>query len=93
MFSFISSEESVKLALSWVDKEYVHTADKPDDKIQDLKAANLQSICKNLFKSQYMTTDAKNALLEKVLKDDKSDIAKSVRLQCEVSIADPAVKA
>ena len=32
-------------------------------------------------------------MLEKVLKDDKSDIAKTVRLQCEVSIADPAVKA
>lgn len=40
-----------------------------------------------------MTTDEKNGLLEKVLKDDKSDIAKSVRLQCEVSIADPAIKA
>ena len=31
-------------------------------------------------------------LLEKVLKDDKSDIARDVRAQCMTSIADPAVK-
>lgn len=41
MFSFISSEESVKLALSWVEKEYVHTSESPDVKIQELKSANL----------------------------------------------------
>lgn len=93
MFSFISSAESVTLAQSWVEKEYIHSAEKPDDKIYDLKSSHLQSICKNLFKSTHMTTEQKNVLLEKVLKDDKSDIAKSVRLYCEVAVNDPAVKA
>lgn len=41
MFSFISSAESVTLAQSWVDKEYIHSAEKPDDKIYDLKSSHL----------------------------------------------------
>ena len=31
--SFISSPESVTLAQSWIDKQYIHTADAPDTKI------------------------------------------------------------
>jgi len=57
MFSFISSPESVELAQSWVDKEYIHSADKPDEKIYALKVSHKQSICKNLFKSVHMQTE------------------------------------
>jgi hypothetical protein len=34
------------------------------------------AICKVLFKSSHMTTEEKFALLEKVIADDKSDLAK-----------------
>jgi hypothetical protein len=39
-----------------------------------------------------MSNEEKFELLEKVLGDDKSDLAKRLRLQCEVSIPDAAVK-
>ena len=45
-----------------------------------------------MFKSNGLSTDEKMQLLEKVLADDKSDIARDVRAQCMTSIADPAVK-
>ena len=57
--SFISSPESVTLAQSWIDKHYIHTADAPDTKIQDLKEANLRSIIKVLFKSDHLANELK----------------------------------
>lgn len=39
-----------------------------------------------------MTNEEKNELLEKIIGDDKSDLAKRLRIQCEVSIPDAAVK-
>ena len=39
-----------------------------------------------------MTTDEKNELLNKIIGDDKSDLAKNVKIQCETSIPDAAVK-
>jgi len=92
MFSFTTSKDQVNLSLSWVDKKYIHTAAEPGKKIHDLQANNLRSICKTVFKSPHLTNEEKMQLLEKVIGDDKSDIAKNVRIQCEASIPDPAVK-
>lgn len=92
MMGFITSQEQVTLARSWVDKKYVHTAADPETKISDLLQNNLFSICKTLFKSPHMTIDEKNAMLEKVVGDDVSDLAKAVRITCGASIPDPAVK-
>lgn len=39
-----------------------------------------------------MTTEEKNELLAKVLGDDKSDLAKTVKIQCETSLPDAAAK-
>lgn len=39
-----------------------------------------------------MTTEEKNKMLEQIIGDDKSDLAKRVKIQCEVSIPDAAVK-
>lgn len=80
------------MARSWVEKKYVHTADAADTKIYDLSQNNFFAICKVLSKSAHMTTDEKKALLEQVVGDDKSDLAKNVRIQCETSIPDADVK-
>lgn len=80
------------LARSWIDKKQIHTAEAPDTKLYDLAQNNLFAICKVLFKSACMTTDEKNAMLTAVIGEDKSDLAKNVRIQCETSIPDAAVK-
>lgn len=92
MMNFISSPEQVALARSWVDKKQIYSVADPDTKIYDLVQNNFFAICKVLFKSPHMTTDEKNALLEQVVGDDKSDLAKNVTIQCGVSIPDPAAK-
>ena len=76
MMSFISTQEQVTLARSWIDKEKIHTSADPDKGIYDLAKNNKFSICKVLFKSPHMTNEDKFALLEKVIGDDKSDLAK-----------------
>lgn len=80
------------LARSWIDKKKIHTIGEPDKAIYDLAQNNMFSICKVLFKSPHMTNEEKFAMLEKVLGDDKSDLAKRTRIQCETSIPDAAVK-
>jgi hypothetical protein len=45
-----------------------------------------------MFKSPHLTTEEKNQILEKIVGEDKSDLAKRVRIQCETSIPDAAVK-
>lgn len=92
MMNFITSPEQVALARLWADKKQIHPAGEPDKTIYDLAKNNLFSICKVLFKSPHMTTDEKNELLSKVVGDDKSDLAKNLKLQCETSIPDAAVK-
>ena len=42
--------------------------------------------------SAKFTLDFKKQLLEKVIGDDKSDVANMLRLTCEAATADPQVK-
>lgn len=46
-----------------------------------------QNILKTLCKSTLISTDEKKVMIEKVLKDDKSDTAERVRLTCEAAFA------
>ena len=60
--------------------------------IKKLTASHQRSIIKRLFKSSVLTLERKNELLEQVLKDDNSDLAKNARHSCEASINTPENK-
>lgn len=92
IFEFISCKESVNLTLSWIEKGYIYTIGSPEVKVFYLNQSIKRSICETLFKSSYISTERKMNLLEHVLKDDQSDIARDCRAQCMASIADSAIK-
>lgn len=64
IFDFISGKDSVNLALSWIDKGFIHTADAPEEKVFKLNESNMRSIGETLFKTSYLSTERKMQLLE-----------------------------
>lgn len=51
------------------------------------------SILKKVFEEPSISTEFKNALIEKVIGDDKSDIAQNTRETCTALIPEAATKA
>ena len=87
IFNFICSKEQIQLAQSWVDTGFIHTSADANSSLNELTPADKRKILKTLCKSTQITTETKQALIEKVLGDDKSDVAKKTRLGCEASFA------
>jgi hypothetical protein len=63
-----------------------------DEKVFDLKPNHMRALIKKVFKSSSVDDARKAELLEVALGEDKSDIAKNVRLTCQASSSDPKVK-
>jgi len=80
LFSFLAAEKDLRLALAWVDAGHIQS-EKGDD-LYKLTNTHKLKIVKVCHKSKALSADEKKQLLEKVLVDDKSDLARHCRLTC-----------
>ena len=93
IFGFISHEDHVALALKWVDCGFVHPAAAADQSLFSLSKSHKHQIVTRLHKSLVLSQEAKNALLEQVIGDDKSDLARNTRLTCQAATPTEDAKA
>lgn len=87
IFNFICSKEQIQLAQSWIDSGFIHTSTDTNTSLNELTPADKRKILKTLCQSTQIATETKQAVIEKVLGDDKSDVAKKTRLGCEACFA------
>jgi len=87
IFNFITTQDQVDLAQQWLKSGFIHTPKEPTKSLNELLPNDKRMILKTLCRSTKISTDTKKELMEKVLKDDKSDIARRTRLTCEAASA------
>jgi len=75
IFGFISRKDHVDLAMKWNQSGFIHSATDANKNLFDLQSTHKHSIVKKLHKSVHLSQDTKNAMLEQVIGDDKSDLA------------------
>ena len=91
IFEFISNEQNAELALKWLDAGAISHPDDSAKELYTLTASHKRSIVKNIYMtpdSAKLSLEFKKQLLEKVVGDDKSDVANMLRLTCESGTAD-----
>ncbi|CDW89925.1 aminopeptidase n [Stylonychia lemnae] len=86
LFGFASSPDHIKVCLDWL--EIGAITSESGEEIFKLAQKHKQSIVKLVFPDPSFDLEFKNALLEKTLGDDKSDIAVNVRETCNASLPD-----
>ena len=84
LWGFLSSKNDVEMALKWVENGQIQDKDEKKD-LFELKQSHNMSIVKVINKSTHVSETCKMELLDKVLGEDKSDLAKQCRMTCEAS--------
>jgi hypothetical protein len=83
LFSFIQTQDQLNLAHQWLDCGFIFRHDAPEKHFFDLGLKHKYSILKKIFEDpDYMPEAQKLELLEVVVGDNKSDIAKNTRFAC-----------
>lgn len=90
---FITTEAQALLAISWIEKGYIHTTDAPDVKVFELKQNDKFTILKTLYKLRAITNEQKQAVYDKVTDVPESDIKGRVVKFCEAAKDDAGAKA
>jgi 3-methyladenine DNA glycosylase AlkD len=71
--------------MSWLNCGFVHKEGSTDN-LRDLKEASKRQIVESIFELTCVSQETKDTILNKVLGDDVSDVAKNCRLTCKASI-------
>lgn len=92
LFNFLHTVEDTETAMGWI--EGGNVTDKSGNKIEGavLSKNNKFSIVQSAYAKESIELKVKEELLEKVLGDDKSDIANNLRLTCKTLLPDAKSK-
>ena len=93
LFGFLSDLEHLQLAQQWLESGVVFKDQATKKALFTLGTRHKYSILKKVFEEPSISTEFKNALIEKVIGDDKSDIAQNTREQCTALIPEAGTKA
>lgn len=90
IFGFVASDDQLKQCIEWMDQSEITVDGKS---LYKLAKKHNYSILSRMFKSKSFSVEQKNAKLEKVIGDDKTDVAENTRAKCYAGLPDAEVKA
>ena len=78
----MAGKDQIEAALKWLNHGHIQVDGKD---IFELKSNHQRAILRCIHKSSDISNEVCCEMLEKILKDDKSDLAKGCRFACEAS--------
>jgi hypothetical protein len=83
LWGFLSHKDDIARALQWLTEGNITSAD--GQEIFSLKPNHKRAIVKRIHKSSSVSDETKAEILQSVLGDDQSDLAKACRLTCQAT--------